>query len=1143
MSVKQPSLRFAWYLVAGLVGGAIFGGAAAPQPAAKHQDFAGQEKDSKGEKKDEKKEEKKGLPLKPDRKIEFSTDEGTWLSLDVSPDGKTIVFELLGDIYTLPIEGGQAKLVDGGMAFDGQPKFSPDGKWIAFLSDREGMENVWIMKADGSEPQQVSKDPNSEFASPSWSPDGKYIFVSKTNFGIGPREIWMYHIDGGTGIQVTKSKPTPTIRRQDRPNDMGVVASADGRYLYYAERRGDFSYNAMLPQWVIKRKDRRTGDEDVIIQQPESAFRPLLSPDGQFMLYVSRYETETGLRLRNLHTGEDRWVRYPVTRDDQEALFTRDLFPGYAFMPGAKEIVYNQNGKIRRLNLATGAEQVIPFTANVSMDLGPKLDFPQKEPSGPVKVRLIMGPTESPDGKTLAFSAMTHLYAFDLPNGKPQRLTSGDSTEFQPAWSPDGKWIAYVSWSNEGGQLWKISASGGQPQQLSKSLAVYSNPVWSPDGTRIVLLRGNAYDRENSGFDGGQTDNADLVWIPAEGGDANLILPARGAGGPHFTNEKDRIYVYTPQGLISLRYDGTDRRTHLIVKGQGLYFFEEPIPANDIQPSPDGQYALAHVMNQLYVMPLPAAAGEAPTVNVMSPAVPVKRITDVGADYFGWADGGKTITWAVGASYFRQSLDSIKFEAPKEEKKEGEKTDDDKKDGAAKDTDKKEEKKTEKFKELEKDVSEVKVNLEMPRKMPKGTLVLRGATVVTMKGDEVLKNADIVVENNRIQSVGARGRVPAGAKVLDVSGKTITPGLVDTHAHWFEIRRGILDKQNFAFLANLAYGVTAGLDVQTGTNDMFAYQDLVDTGDIIGLRAYSTGPGVFSDNNFQSEQEVKGVLTKYRDYYGTHNIKSYMVGNRKQRQFMVEASKELGMMPTTEGALDLKLDLTHVIDGFHGNEHTLPITPLFNDVLEVFAKSGVSETPTLIVNYGGPFGENYWYEYSEVHDNAKLNRFTPHRILDGKTKRRPEWFRRDEYAFPKLAAQMAKLERAGGLVGVGSHGQLQGLGYHWEMWMLASGGMTPMEVLKCATVNGAHIVGRPAEIGSIEPGKLADLVIFDKSPLDDIHNTNTIHWVMKNGELFEGDTLDQVWPEEKKLETLFFWNHYDVPKPGEPLSYGKTTAP
>ena len=1112
-----------------------------------------QEKDKKEEKKDEKKDEKKGLPLKADRKISFTTDEGTWLSLDVSPDGRTIAFELIGDIYTLPIEGGKAKLIDGGMAFDSQPKFSPDGQWIAFLSDREGSENVWIMHADGSGVKQVSKDPNSEFASPSWDPSGKYVYVSKTHFGIGPREIWMYHVDGGAGVQITKAKPTPTTKREDRTSVMGVVASADGKYLYYAERRRDFSYNSMFPLWQIKRKDRKTGEEDTIIEQPRSAMRPLLSPDGKFLLYVTRHETESGLRLRNLQTGEDHWVRYPVTRDDQEAIFSRDLFPGYAFLPGGKEIVYNQDGKIRRLSLESGAESVIPFSAEVSQDLGPKLDFPQKVEQGPVKVRLIHDPAESPDDKKLVFSAMTHLYTLDLPGGKPQRLTSGKSTEFQPAWSPDGKWITYVSWSSEGGQLWKISADGGTALQLSKSLAVYSNPAFSPDGTKIVLLRGNAYDRENSAFDSGQTGNADLVWISADGGEPNLILPARGAGGPHFTNEKDRIYVYTPGGLVSLRYDGTDRRTHLQVKGQGLYFFEEPIPADDLIPSPDGQWVLAHVQNQLYVMAMPPVGGEAPTVMVSGPSVPLKKVTDIGADYFAWADNGKTVAWAVGASYFRQPFSSISFEPPKDEKKDGEKKDGDAKDvdkdkdkkdsTDAKKEDKKDEKKPQKFKEQEKDVQEIAIDIELPRKTPKGTVVLRGATVVTMKGDEVLKDADVVIENNRITRVGARGSVPSGAKVFDVKGKTITPGFVDTHAHWFEIRRGILDTQNWAFLANLAYGVTAGLDVQTGTNDMFAYQDLVDTGDILGQRAFSTGPGVFSDNNFQSEEEVKGVLTKYRKYYGTHNIKSYLVGNRKQRQYMVQASKELEMMPTTEGALDLKLDLTHVIDGFHGNEHTLPITPLFKDVLQMFAQSGISETPTLIVDYGGPFGEDYWYEYSEVHDNAKLNRFTPHRIIDEKTKRRPSWFRRDEYEFPKLAAQVAKLERAGGLVGVGSHGQLQGLGYHWEMWMLASGGMTPLEVLKCATINGSKIVGRPDDLGSIEPGKLADLVIFDKNPLDDIHNTNTIHWVVKNGEVFEGDTLNQVWPEQKKLEPLWFWNNYDVPNSGAPLSYGKTATP
>ena len=1141
MSAKQRSLRTltAWFVVWAMIPGIALGSRVVS--AASQELAADQEKD--------KKEEKKGLQLKPERKIEFATDEGTWMSLDVSPDGKSIVFELLGDIYTLPIEGGQAKLIDGGMAFDSQPKFSPDGKWIAFLSDREGSENVWIMKPDGSEPKQISKDPNAEFASPNWTPDGQYVLVSKAGFGINTFEIWMYHIQGGSGVQITKAKPSPATRRREQLNNLGVSASADGKYLYYAHRVGGFTYEAQFPLWQVARRDRKTGDEDILISQLGSSFRPVLTPDGNSLLYVTRYETECGLRLRNMQTGEDHWVKYPITRDDQESRFTRDLFPGYAFLPGAKEIVYTNDGKFHRLNVATGEEKLIPFTAQVSQDIGPKLDFPQKVEEGPVKVRLIQDAVESPNGKKLAFSALTHLYVMDLPAGKPQRLTSGNAREFQPVWSPDGKWIAYVTWTAGGGEIWKIPASGGAPKLLTENSAFYSDPAWSPDGDRIVALRGSAYDRDNSTFDFGIPGSPDLIWIPTDGGPANLIIPARGAGKPHFTHEKDRIYVYTQGGgLISLRYDGTDRRTHLQVKAPPLGFSDEPGPADDARVSPDGSWVLAHIMNQLYLTAMPVVGGEAPTIMVNSGSVPVKKLTDIGADYFAWADDGKTITWAIGASFFRQPLSAISFEPPKEEKKEGEAKEGDKKDAGAADAQKKEgakkeeEKKPEKFKEEDKSVEEFPVDLEFPRKTPKGTIVLRGATVITMKGDEVLKNADIVVENNRIKSVGARGSVPAGAKVFDVSGKTITPGFIDTHAHWFEIRRGILDTQNWNFLANVAYGVTSGLDVQTATNDMFAYEDLVDAGEIIGIRAFSTGPGVFSDNDFQSLEQMKGVLTRYKKYYGTRNIKSYVVGNRKQRQFMVQASKELGMMPTTEGALDLKLNLTHVIDGFHGNEHTLPITPLYKDVLTIFAKSGISETPTLIVNYGGPFGEDYWYLNTEVHDNAKLNHFTPHTVIDEKTKRRPGWFRKDEFAFPKLSAQMAKLVRAGGLVGVGGHGQLQGLGYHWEMWMLASGGMTPLEMLRCATVNGSKIIGRPDDLGSIEPGKLADLVIMDKNPLDDFHNTNTIHWVMKNGELFEGDTLNQMWPEEKKLEPLWFWN-YDQPKKGEPLSYGKTVLP
>src|SRR5882724_11327480 len=161
-----------WMMFLGIAGGSALIPSQRVSAAGRPQGSAAQEDKDK-------KDEKKGLPLKSDRKLAFTTDEGTWLSLDVSPDGKTIAFELLGDIYTLPIDGGEAKLIDGGMAFDSQPRFSPDGKWIAFLSDREGSENIWIMHADGSEPKQVSKDPNSVFASPSWAPDGRYVFVSK----------------------------------------------------------------------------------------------------------------------------------------------------------------------------------------------------------------------------------------------------------------------------------------------------------------------------------------------------------------------------------------------------------------------------------------------------------------------------------------------------------------------------------------------------------------------------------------------------------------------------------------------------------------------------------------------------------------------------------------------------------------------------------------------------------------------------------------------------------------------------------------------------------------------------------------------------------------------------------------------------
>ncbi len=1084
---------------------------------------------------EEPKEEDKGLPLEPTRKIEFVTDEATWLSLDVSPDGQTILLELVGDLYTLPIEGGEAIPISTGLAFDSQPKYSPAGDRIAFVSDRDGAENVWTARADGSEPKKLSQDTRADFASPTWTPDGEWVVASRSSWGLGTFEIWMYHVDGGAGVQITKAKPKPETPRNQRHNAIGVVVSPDGQHFYYARKMGGFQYNANFPLWQIARRDQVTGDEDILTQSQGSAIRPLLSPDGTKLVYGTRFDAETGLRLRNLTTGEDRWLIHPVQRDDQESRFTRDLLPGYAFTPDGSEIIVTIGGKIHRVNVESGNSRVIPFSATVSQELGPRLHFPRRVEEGPVRARIIQDPATSPDGERVAFSALTRIYVMELPDGSPRQLLPGEARGFQPAWSPDGQWLVYVTWSGErgeGGQIWKVRADGTGNQRLTTVPAFYSDPVWAPDGSRIVALRSTLHERLTSPVDFGQVTGLDVIWIPSGGGDANLVIPARGLGKPHFTGDPERIFLYfastfgmnPKHGLVSLRFDGTDRREHLQLTGPGPYFAEEPVGADDMRVSPDGRWALARVGNQLYLVAVPPVGGAAPKVNIEKPAVPLKKLTNMGADYFGWSDDGKTIAWAIGSTLFRRALDSVVFDPPKPPKKEEEDSEDKADEEEEDDTPLEEESEV---------VDRIDIVIERPRHAPKGTAVLRGGTVVTMKGDEVIADADIVVRDNRIVAVGARGEVdvPADANTIDVSGTTIVPGFIDTHAHWFEIRRGVLDVMNYSFLANLAYGVTAGLDVQTSSNDMFAYQDLVDIGEGKGPRAYSTGPGIFSNNAFKNVKEAKGVISRYKNHYRTRNLKSYVVGNRKQRQLMVQAAHQLQMMPTTEGGLDLKLDLTHVLDGFSGNEHSLPIVPLYKDVVELVARSGIGYTPTLLVAYGGPWAENDFYTATEVHDDAKLRRFLPHNIVDAKSQRRP-WFRRDEHVYPKIAAAAAEIIRAGGYVGIGSHGQLQGLGYHWEMWALASGGLKPMEVLRAATLHGAQIIGLAEDLGSIEPGKMADLVVLNKNPLEEIRNTNSVRYVMKNGELFDGDTLHQIWPKEEKLEPMWWWDAEPVTESG-----------
>lgn len=1025
-------------------------------------------------------------PGGPFKEVKFTVTEGTWMNIDVSPDGNEIVFDMLGDIYTLPVKGGKAKLLSSGLAFEVQPRYSHNGKYISFTSDRNGGDNIWYIKRDGSDAKPVTDENFRLLNNAVWLPDDQYIIARKhftSTRSLGAGEMWMYHISGGDGLQLTK--------RKNDQQDVGEPAvSPDGRYVYYSEDvspGGFFQYNKDPNGeiYAIFRFDRQTGKTEKITGGPGGAVRPQPSPDGQLLAFVKRIRLESVLYLHDLSTGEEWPVYRDLSKDQQETWATFGVYPNFDWTPDGKHIIIWAKGKIRRIDIEKNAAEEIPFEAEVNQRIYEAVKTPQRVFSESFEAKMIRQAITSPDGKKLVFNAAGYLYIKELPDGKPKRLTRGTDFEFEPSFSRDGDKLVYTTWNDqEKGSISQTDIYTGKTDKITAEKGFYFSPSFSPDGKLIIYRKGSG--NSVHGYTYGKEPG--IYTIPSGGGKPRKIIDH--GSKPIFNSTGTRVFFQDSQdkkkAYKSISLEGKDERTHFISQY-----------ATQFVPSPDNKWVAFTELFNAYIAPFPQT-GNPIDLSGTSSTVPVKKVSRDAGNYLHWSSDSKKLHWMLGPEYFTRELkNSFTFldDAP------------------------------DRLPAI--DSSGIPVRLTLESDVPRGMLALKGARIITMKGDEVIGIGTILIENNRIRAVGRAEniKIPSEAKVIDVSGTTIMPGMVDVHAHINAGAEGISPKQDWSYFANLAYGVTTIHDPSSNTEMVFSQAEMVKTGRMTGPRIYSTGTILYG-----AEGDFKAVINSLEDArshlrrlkaVGAFSVKSYNQPRREQRQQVIRAARELNMMVYPEGGSFFYHNMSMVLDGHTGIEHSVPVAPLYKDVINLWGNSRTAYTPTLIVGYGGIWGENYWYQKTNVWEKQRLLSFMPRGILDSRSRRR-EMIPDDDFGHIWNSKSVKALLDAGTKVNLGAHGQLQGLGAHWELWMLQQGGMSNMEALRAATLSGAEYIGMDKEIGSLENGKLADLVVMDKNPLDNIFNSETIRYVMVNGRLYDASTMNETGLYDRERKP-FYW--------------------
>ena len=1005
------------------------------------------------------------------REIAINVTQGTWMSLDVSPDGKTVAFDLLGDIYTMPAIGGKATAIASGMAWEFQPRFSPDGSRIAFTSDRGGGDNIWTMDVDGSDMKQVSDESFRLLNNPTWHPSGDFIAARKhytTSRSAGTGEIWLYSTKGGSGVQLVK-RPNEAFQKE-----LGEpMFTPDGKGVYYTQNTTpgntfEYAQDSNTELFQIKRYDMETGEVETAAGGAGGAVRPTPSPDGKYLAFVKRVRAESKLFLKDLESGEERMIFDHLDQDMQETWAITGVYPNMDWSPDSKSLYFWANGLIHRVDVADGNIEHIDFEVD---DTRTVLDVPRpKTDVAPdeFEVQMPRFAEISPDGSQLVFEALGKLYLRNQRTGRVTNLTKldDDIRELHPSWSRDGRSVAFVTWDDEDlGAIHTIDVRSGKLTTHTDEPGHYRRPRLSPSGDYLTYEK-----RSGGNLVAPEYSNQPGLYVKRVGSsDAQRI--AKSGSAPHFDGEDLRLFFTRYNGdtsqLVSVNLLGGEERVHA-----------ENKQAQTFVVSPDGRHVAFRENYNLFVTPL-LPGPQKVSASRGSNALPIVKVSAGGATYPSWTEDGE-LYWTLGPTLFSAEQDAIMGDD---------------------------------FKPV---TDGTDIGYKVKTAKPSGTVALTNVRIVTMADADggVIENGTIVIKGDRITAVGEDVRIPRGAKRVDLKGKIVTPGFIDAHAHGPQGVDGLVPQQNWEAIATLALGVTTIFDPSSRAELIFPAAEMQRAGKLLAPRTYSTGeviygakaPGFFADiNNYDDALEHVNRLADQ----GAMAVKNYNQPRRDQRQQVAQAAREADVLVVAEGGSQYHMDMALVADGNTSIEHNLPTLKIYDDVVQMFRQTEVAYTPTLAVTYGGIRGEDYYYQTTDVWKHPILSQHVPPTILQARSVRR-QMAPIEDYADDDAAAVSKVLMEAGVPVSIGAHGQREGLAAHWEMQSFQRGGMSPLQALMTATTEPARHLGIADDVGSIEVGKLADLVIMDEDPLEDIANAESLTHVMLGGRLYESESMQEV---------------------------------